>query len=122
MMISAIFISLVTSLALATPIPDPLDIGLGIPAVVVDGQPIKVPEQKRGLADDMGLKSKFSIGDHTIEAGGGAVSVGGHATGGSVGNVIQRCSLYASSTFTDDVRILALRLVFISEAPVRILL
>ncbi|PVH92307.1 hypothetical protein DM02DRAFT_677590 [Periconia macrospinosa] len=83
---SAIVISLITGLTLGVPTPNPREIGLGIPAVVVDGHPIKVPAEKRSLANDLGVNSKISIGSHTVEAGGGAVSIGGHATGGSVGN------------------------------------
>ncbi|USP78047.1 hypothetical protein yc1106_05321 [Curvularia clavata] len=126
MMKSVIFISLVTSLALGAPTPEPLEVGLGIPAVVVDGHPIKIPEQKRGLADDGGLKSRFSVGDHTIEAGGGAISVGGHAVGGAVGNDPgSSISIHIRSSDSDpavtpellDARIKKRGVRFISGAP-----
>jgi hypothetical protein len=116
MMKSAIVISLVTALALGAPAPDPFSIGLGVPAVVVDGHPIKVPERRRDPADDIGVKSRFSIGDHTIEAGGGAVSIGGHAKGGSVGNVIQPYFPSCSSRYSlNRVRTLARQSIFTSE-------
>lgn len=63
-------------------------IGLGIPAVVIDGHPIKIPHKKRDPADNVD-DSKFSIGSHTIVTGGPAFSIDGHAKGGSVGNVIE---------------------------------
>ncbi|EUC31893.1 hypothetical protein COCCADRAFT_27504 [Bipolaris zeicola 26-R-13] len=107
---SAVVLSFLSAVALGAPTPNPLrigsespgsehkrspanpnvddskfSIGLGIPAVVVDGHPIKIPHVKRDPADDVD-DSKFSIGSHSIITGGPAVSIDGHAKGGSVGN------------------------------------
>lgn len=108
----AIAISLIAALALGLPTPGPFEVSLGVPAAVVDGHPIKVPEERRNLASDIGVKSKLSIGDHTVEVGGGAVSVGGHSTGGSVGNVIQPYFPHALTVLTNLPRTLDRQLVF----------